>query len=89
MTRPASIDELAVIAERIAGHEKECAERMKRIDERLADSARDRLEQRVELREGFRAIHRLLWAVAGGVILLLLGVVGYLADRMFSHGGAA
>ncbi len=82
MDRPASLSDLAVIAERIAGHEKECAQRMLRIDERLADSARERAEQRIELRDGFKAVYRLLWAVAGGVILLLLGVVGAMADRL-------
>ena len=85
MSRFARLDELAVIAERIAGHEKECAERMKRIDERLAESRQERVAQRQEMREAFAAVYRLLWAVAGGVILLLLGLSGYLADKLLIH----
>jgi hypothetical protein len=85
MNRPASISELAVIAERIAGHEKECVERMRRIDERLAESKHDRLRQSQEMRDGFKALNRMLWAVASGMILLLLGVVGYLADKLILH----
>jgi len=86
LNRPASISELAVIAERIAGHEKECVERMKRIDERLAEGKQDRLQQSQEMRDGFKAQQRMQWATATGVILLLLGVVGYLADKLlFTH----
>lgn len=85
MSRPANISELAVIAERIAGHEKECVERMRRIDERLAESKADRLRQSQEMRDGFKALYRMLWAVASGMILLLLGVVGYLADKLIFH----
>ena len=81
MNRPATIDELAVIAERIAGHEKECAERMRRIDERLAESKQDRSEQRREMRDGFAGIYRRLWLATGGLVLTLLGVTGFFASR--------
>jgi hypothetical protein len=84
MDRPASASELAVIAERIAGHERECVERMRRIDERLAEGKHDRLQQTREMRDGFAGIYRRLWIATGGLVLTLLGVTGFLAARVLT-----
>ncbi len=69
---------------RIDGHEDLCAERMRRIDERLqaGDAARERM--RCEMREGFAAlkqslrdIHARLWWAAASVIGVQACVIGW------------
>ena len=62
--------ELARVEQRIDGHEDVCAERMKRIDERLASGDLARETMRLEMKSGFSGVYARLWWAAGSVIAL-------------------
>ena len=56
---------------RLDAHERVCEERWRTVAHALA-----------RLESGQRNLQGHLWTVAGGVILLLVSVVGYLADKL-------
>jgi len=86
--------DLARVEARIDGHENVCAERMKRIDDRLSAGDRTREAMRHEMREGFsdikdslRLVWGRIWWAAGGVISALVAVIAFLANKAGLFGG--
>jgi len=72
------------------GHEKVCTERYGNIDHKLnkGDARMQRIEASVET--GFREIRTLFYAVAGAIIVILLGAVGTMVyDNLQSKPPAA
>lgn len=80
--------DLARVEARIDGHEDVCAERMKRIDDRLSAGDLTREATRREMREGFsdvkdgmRAIYNRMWLAVGVLIAAMGSLVVLLAMK--------
>lgn len=63
---------------RISGHEDVCAERMKRIDDRMQSSDQAREAMRVEMKNGFSGVYTRLWWAAAAIMAIQTGALGYL-----------
>jgi len=64
----------------LRAHEDLCAERYRRLEE-----AMDRFEKSGDLREAkIDGINNLLRVIAGFIIVTLMGVCGYLIDRLLT-----
>lgn len=80
--------DLARVEARIDGHENVCAERMKRIDDRLSAGDRTREAMRLEMRDGFsdikhslRSVWGRIWWAASAVMGLMVGIIAFLANK--------
>ena len=87
MTDFVSRAELSRVEQRIDGHEDVCAERMKRIDERLASGDMARETMRVEMKSGFSGVYSRLWWAAGGIIALEGAAIAWFLIRHGLPGG--